>query len=80
MKTSLPTVDEQSAPAICSLLRTKTAFGGYELDDQPANWQSGQSTTAVFWCLRTMGTAGPDDQFAHPSACGAGRTCFCADE
>jgi len=80
MSISLDTLNNQSTPTICNLLRTKTAFGGYQLDDQPANWQSGESTTAVFWCLRTMGSAGPDEGFAHPSVCRAGRSCFRADE
>jgi len=71
---------DQRTPVVCAMLRTKTAFGGYELDDQPADWQSGKSTTAVFWCLKTMTTAGPDDQFAHPSTCQAGRACFRSPE
>ena len=82
MTVPLDTHDSGSAsiPLVCTFLRTKTAFGGHEIDDEPANWQSGESTTAVFWCLRTMATAGPDDQFAHPSACRAGRSCFKYDE
>ena len=80
MSVPLNMLSEPGAPTVCCLLRTKTAFGGYELDDQPANWQSGQSTTAVFWCLRTMGTAGPDEKFAHPDDCRAARRCFSAGE
>jgi hypothetical protein len=80
MSVPLNTLNEPSKPVVCSLLRTKMSFGSYELDDEPANWQSGQSTTAVFWCLKTMATAGPDDQFAHPTTCQAGRSCFRADE
>ena len=72
-------------PQVCRMLRTKTAFGSYMLetdelgDDQP-NWQDGESTTAVFWCLKTMDTCGPDDDFAHAKTCRAGRKCFRADE
>jgi hypothetical protein len=72
-------------PHVCRLLRTKTAFGSYLLetdeagDGQPT-WQDGESTTAIFWCLKTMDTCGPDDDFAHAKSCRAGRQCFRADE
>ena len=45
------------------------------IDDDMEPWQSGESTTAVFWCLRTMETAGPDDAYCHPSTCQSGRAC-----
>ena len=69
-----------SKPPVCRMLRTKTAFGSYALEtddapDQPT-WQDGESTTAVFWCLKTMDTCGPDDDFAHAKACRPGRACF----
>lgn len=63
-------------PQVCRMLRTKTAFGAYSLETDPIPWQAGESTTAVFWCLRTMATAGPDDDLAHPARCLTGRTCF----
>ena len=71
-------------PQVCRLLRTKTAFGSYILDadgdSDPRTWQDGESTTAVFWCLKTMDTCGPDDGFAHAKSCRAGRECFRPDE
>ena len=72
-------------PQVCRLLRTKTAFGSYLLETDDAggdgpSWQDGESTTAVFWCLRTMDTCGPDDAFAHAKSCRAGRECFRADD
>lgn len=63
-----------STPVVCRLLRTKTAFGTYM--GNLYSWQSGNSTTAVYWCLQTMETAGPDDHYAHPHTCCAGRDCF----
>jgi hypothetical protein len=68
----LPVVQEE--PVVCRKLRTKTAFGSA----QPGapDWRTGDSTTAVYWCLFTMETAGPDDGLAHPHHCGAGRGCF----
>jgi hypothetical protein len=60
-------------PEVCRCLRTKTAFGtsiGYR------PWQRGESSTAVYWCLNTMGSAGPDDGFVHPHRCRLGRMCY----
>lgn len=59
---------------VCRRLRTKTAFGTFR--GNLYSWQSGRSTTAVYWCLRTMETVGPDDGYAHPHACLRGRGCF----
>ncbi len=59
---------------VCRLLRTKTAFGKFR--GGAYSWQSGRSTTAVYWCLRTMENVGPDDGYTHPHTCRAGRSCF----
>ena len=59
---------------VCRLLRTKTAFGTMSFEDE--DWRDGESTTAVYWCLGTMETAGPDDAICHPSTCRAGRACY----
>jgi hypothetical protein len=75
--------DDDSQPAavaapVCRLLRTKNAFGtnvGYQ-----NSWQSGDSSTAVYWCLKTMEICGPDESYAHPHSCCAGRACFRSDE
>ena len=64
---------QQPTSSVCRLLRTKTAFGFIE-DDTP--WHESESTTAVYWCLSTMETAGPDDQFCHPTMCRSGRECY----
>ena len=67
-------------PVVCRLLRTKTAFGTLVGDrSNPAPWQAGVSTTAVYWCLGTMASAGPDESLAHPHACCGSRSCFQAD-
>ena len=60
-------------PHVCRLLRTKTAYGTSE---HGAEWKRGDSPTAVYWCLDTMETAGPDDRLAHPHGCCHGRSCF----
>jgi len=61
-------------PVVCRMLRTKTFFGTYTSTGE--DWRTGDSTTAVYWCLDTMETAGPDDRLAHPHGCCAGRDCF----
>ena len=66
-------VDTEAA-CVCRRLRTKRSFGSYQ--GNLYSWQSGDSTTAVYWCLRTMETVGPDDGYAHPHACLSGRDCF----
>jgi hypothetical protein len=65
-------------PTVCRLLRTKQSYAGYS-DEDATPWQLGASTTAVFWCLQTMGHAGPDDAFVHPNHCQQGRSCFEAE-
>ena len=75
MDTSLPQIPNPPAKAqVCRMLRTKTAFGAMSFDDE--DWTDGASTTAVYWCLGTMETAGPDDVLCHPSSCIPGRACY----
>jgi hypothetical protein len=76
MSTPLPQLDDiNGIPTVCRLLRTKHAFGTFaEGDFDP--WQTGESTTAVFWCLATMQSCGPDDSFAHPTHCHSSRGCY----
>jgi hypothetical protein len=63
-------------PVLCRFLRCKSAYGA--VDD--TEWQEGTSSTEVYWCLATMEPFGPDDSYAHATACRAGRACFRADE
>ena len=76
---NLPTINNEPLPTVCRLLRTKTAFGTLADTDSPP-WQLGESTTAIFWCLATMQSAGPDDSYCHPTACREGRGCFRGEE
>jgi hypothetical protein len=72
----LPIVEDP--PVVCRKLRTKMAFGS--LQPSVRDWRFGDSTCAVYWCLSTMETAGPDDGFAHPHGCRSGRSCFVAPD
>lgn len=69
---------KRSLPVVCRLLRTKTGFGS--MQPGAPDWRSGDSTTAVYWCLQTMETAGMDGSYAHPHACCEGRSCFVRPE
>jgi hypothetical protein len=70
----LPSSESTEKTPPCRMLRTKTAFGFVEEAETP--WYESESTTAVYWCLGTMETAGPDDMYCHPKTCRAGRTCY----
>jgi hypothetical protein len=61
-------------PVVCPMLRTKSSYGTYE-----TVWRQGESSTAVYWCLETMGVAGPDEELVHPKECRATRGCFKKD-
>ena len=65
-------------PVVCRKLRTKTAFG--TLEGLTSDWREGRSSTAVFWCLRTMETWGTDQRPAHAAECRQGRACFAAPD
>lgn len=73
MSLTLKTIE--SVPSVCRLLRTKSAFMSHGTENQPP-WQFGASTTAAYWCLATMQSSGPDEQYAHPHLCCKGRSCY----
>jgi hypothetical protein len=50
---ALNLIQEQSG--ICRRLRTKTSFGTFI--GSASFWEDGDSTTAVYWCLDTMGAS-----------------------
>jgi hypothetical protein len=59
---------------ICRFLRSKTGLGTSEGGDEP--WLLVDTMTATSWCLRTMESFGPDDDFAEPLSCRPGRSCY----
>jgi hypothetical protein len=50
-------------PQPCQCLRTKNPYGMTPQDVE--NWIPGFDTSSSYWCLRTMGPAGPDE--LHPT-------------
>jgi hypothetical protein len=76
MSIELPVADSEadSVPIVCRMLRTKTFYGTYTSTGE--DWRTGDSATAVYWCLESMSTSGADDDLAHPQTCVPGRGCF----
>jgi hypothetical protein len=58
----------------CQCLRTKNPYGTTPQDDE--SWLPGVHTSSSYWCLRTMGPAGPDDHYVHLARCVPGRSCY----
>lgn len=58
----------------CSCLRSKSAYGafGEDLDHLEAT----MGATTAYWCLKSMGKAGPDEHYVHKSLCKPGRSCY----
>jgi len=61
-------------PPPCQCLRTKNAFGSTAEDAHL--WPPGVVSSSSFWCLLTMGTAGPDENVVHLARCVEGRSCY----
>lgn len=67
-------MNEVTSAAKCRCLRSKSsyaAFGDYQEDLEQI-----MGATTTFWCLKTMGKAGPDDHYVHGSICREGRGCW----
>jgi len=60
-------------PFLCRLLRTKT---WYVPDSFAERDVSRSSSTAQYWCLKTMRADGPDGALALPEDCTDERGCF----
>jgi hypothetical protein len=59
---------------VCRKLRTKVAFG--TIEGLTHDWRDGASSTAAYWCLRTMEPWGVDQRPALATQCREGRVCF----
>ena len=58
----------------CKSLRSKSSYGAFGEFDEEMLELTGSTTT--YWCLKTMGKAGPDEHFVHRSVCGQDRACW----
>jgi hypothetical protein len=57
----------------CRYLRTKNPYG--TSPQSAESWLPGVAASSSYWCLRTMGPSGPDEQFVHLSRCTPARAC-----
>ncbi|HEV8699823.1 MAG TPA: hypothetical protein VGV60_00965 [Candidatus Polarisedimenticolia bacterium] len=62
----------EGLPGLCRHLRTKRYY--YGSTDEVLEVAE-LSTTAQFWCLRTMRVVGPDEGYVTVVSCRAGRSC-----
>ena len=71
--------DDFSDLQLCRKLRSKLLFSAVETDGgEPVSALSHMGSAAVYYCLSTMGCAGPDGGLAHVDLCGKGRACCAA--
>ena len=73
----MSTVDD-TKPLPCQCLRTKNPYGTTPQNTE--QWIAGFHTASSYWCLRTMGPAGPDENYVHLARCVPGRKCYEAAE
>lgn len=62
----------------CQCLRTKNAYG--TTPQAAETWLPGTHASSTYWCLRTMGPAGPDEHYVHLARCVPGRKCYSSPE
>ena len=58
----------------CASLRSKSSYGIWGDADEEMMELVGSTTT--YWCLKTMGKAGPDEHFVHRRVCNGSRSCW----
>ena len=72
----LPSAWNEGAPdpaGRCRHLRTKMMHVASDWESRAEDYPS---STASYWCLKTMSSAGPDDAPAVLGDCRSGRSCF----
>lgn len=56
----------------CRQIRTKMMFVATDWEERAAEYPS---STATYWCLKTMAVVGPDGEPVDIGDCRAGRSC-----
>jgi hypothetical protein len=59
---------------LCRYLKGKNPFGTLEGGDQP--WRVTDDPNTIYWCVKSLGAAGPDNGSIEPKLCRAGRSCY----
>ncbi len=62
-----------SPDTLCKYLRAKVSNAAH--GDRQALLAVSETASTIYWCLLTMGHAGPDDGLVHAERCGEGRVC-----
>ena len=57
----------------CRCMRSKSSYGAFGEDLEHLESTVGATTT--YWCLKTMGKAGPDEHYVHKATCTPRRSC-----
>jgi hypothetical protein len=58
----------------CRSLRSKSSYGAFgDFHDEILEMAG---ATTIYWCMKTMGKAGPDEHYVHRSVCVEGRSCW----
>lgn len=57
----------------CHFLKAKNSFGMLEDSD---NWSGIEDPNATYWCIKTAGPIGPDNDVVGPNKCFDGRKCY----
>ena len=58
---------------VCRYLKSKNSFGMLEGGDR---WSGIEDPNATFWCIKTSGPVGPDNNLVGSKYCKEGRKCF----
>jgi hypothetical protein len=58
----------------CRHIRTRMSYGPGIGDF--GDWRTDKGSSNQYWCLKTMTTAGPDNDFVAPETCQPDRGCF----
>lgn len=61
-------------PLPCRCLRTKNPYG--TTPENVDTWITGIHSSSSYWCMRTVGPAGPDENYVHLARCVPGRRCY----
>ncbi|MGC1783123.1 MAG: hypothetical protein WA708_11440 [Acidobacteriaceae bacterium] len=75
---SLTEIAAEKKATPCQCLRTKNAYG--TTPQAVETWLPGTHASSTYWCLLTMGPAGPDEHYVHLARCVPGRACYAAPE
>ena len=73
MSLKLPVQTRDPSEDLCKYLRAKLSTAAH--GDRKELWNLRREATTIYWCLLTMGPAGPDDGLVHAERCGSAREC-----